>query len=176
MICKEINNCFESAISNKKGICYTGQNCIVSADKRSKVTCEESRKTYCLKNNGKFVMKCRIDGGAIKEDKTVPNGLQKCDFLYLIKSVEDTAILIELKGVMIKKAIQQILSTFKIYGELLKRYSKVYVRIVVTSSVPKIKSDPDYIKLSKLVKGTYKGNIKIKTKNFEESILDVEKE
>lgn len=176
MICKEINKCFQSAIGNKKGICSIGQNCIISADRRSKVTCEESRRTYCLKNDGKFIMNCRIDGGAIKEDKTVPNGLQKCDFLYFIKSIEDIAILIELKGVMIKKAIQQILSTFKIYGELLKSYSKVYVRIIVTSSVPKIKSDPDYIKLSKLVKGTYKGNVKIKTVKYEESILELEKE
>lgn len=62
--------------------------------------CEERGKKYVLENTQKnHVVLYKIDGGVVVQDKTVPQGICKCDYLFTINGTEKEAIVTELKGV-----------------------------------------------------------------------------
>lgn len=172
MICKELERCYDSIIDNK-GIpdCPNDiTQCIKSHDARSEVKCKQKGKSYILKNDKHLhIVSYKIDGGAILQDKKVPEETRACDNLYCINDkINPTAILIELKGKHIRHAIKQILNTYEIYKTFLTRFCRLYIRIVVTSSTPKLFADPLYVKLSTIVK-QQNGNIKIKEITFIEN-------
>lgn len=184
MICRQVYECYEA----KKGksvsykCCNDKDDCIVYYDSRTNAKCEENGKTYNLVNSfGYNVALFRVDGGLIVVDKTVSSGTEKCDYMYCLNSggEDKTIILTELKGVDIRKAVKQLLSTLEIYGEFIANFGGIYCRAVVGSSVPQIKADPNYVKLYKkleALKGKAKaGNIKIQKTPFVEKYEELNK-
>lgn len=109
-------------------------------------------------------------------DKTVPDGICKCDYLFLISGVEPSAILIELKGVDVTHALRQIQGTIKLYKDFLNNFSHVYARIIVTSSMPNLKATPDYVNLVRMIRKVLNGNVKIVEKEFEEADVELSKD
>ena len=73
------------------------------------------------------VRQYRIDGEVYKEDG------ERCDWLLLNDDWEEVYY-IELKGSDISKAIQQIISTEKLFAEELKHYTSFYRIIYKTGS------------------------------------------
>lgn len=98
---------------------YTNQTKIVFKENKSKYS--------AINKSKKYVYKLKIDKGMLKDHK----GL-KCDCgLYIEK--EQVLILIELKGVDVEKAFNQVLKTY----EWLYNYSdgcdvKLKIRIIIT--------------------------------------------
>lgn len=183
MICRQVNECYEAIKSGTVSPkCDNGDSCLVYYDSRTNAKCEENRKVYNLVNSfGYNVALFRVDGGMIAVDKTVSSGTEKCDYMYCLNSDGDdkTVILTELKGVDIRKAIKQLLSTLEIYGDFIKKFEGIYCRAVVGSSVPKIKADPNYVKLHKklesLKRNVKEGNIKIQKSPFVEKYEELNK-
>lgn len=56
-----------------------------------------------------------MDGGIISEDKSVPSNTNKCDYLFVIGDAAPTAVLTELKGVNVPKALIQLKGTLLMY-------------------------------------------------------------
>lgn len=177
MICDMLPFCYKTAIDSKE--CLDCPNsidkCITICGNISNVKCEENGKVYILNNTlGRHTIKYKIDGGVIKEDSSVPDGTNKCDFLYLINDkTAQVAILIELKGKSINKAITQLVGTLDIYRSFFNKFTSVYCRIVITSSTPKIKASPNYINLRKTVQ-KLNGNVKIAEKRMIEKDIDLD--
>ena len=114
MICNRLELCVEEVLSGKhpEKCGNHSEQCIVSADRRSEIKCEEKKKKYILENSMKNqVISFRMDGGIIVVDSSVPDKLNKCDFLFVVHSQERSAILIELKGMDVPKALKQIQET-----------------------------------------------------------------
>lgn len=179
MICKRLEVCLNEELSgiNTKSCKNNASMCIESSDRRSEVKCEEKRKKYILQNSMKnHVISYRMDGGIIVLDATVPEGTSKCDYLFVDNAGEPIAILIELKGVDVAKAIKQIKGTLDIFKDFFKSFAHVYGRAVVTSSTPNLKASPDYVNLVNLLKKTYNGNVKIVNQQFIEKDVDLDKE
>lgn len=145
MICKNLESCVNEELSGKKYL-KCGNNkekCIQSSDNRSAVKCEEKRKKYILENTMRnHVISYKMDGGIIVADASVPEGTNKCDYLYIVNSAEKSAILTELKGVDVPKALKQISGTLILYKDFFRKFSHVYGRAVVTSSTPEPESQP----------------------------------
>lgn len=179
MICSKLKMCVTSILDNIDLPECDNKNrdiCIVSSDKRSHVKCEENGKKYIFDNTKKDYVICyKMDGGIIVEDKTVPNGTGKCDYLYVINSNEQSAILVELKGVNVSKALKQISGTLDLYKEFL-RTLHVYGRVVVSSSTPNLKASPEYVNLARKIRLNYNGNIKITERQFVEKDIELSKE
>lgn len=177
MICNKISECYNAKIKASKftSCPHNQKKCIDKEGKISNVKCEENGKVYVLQNTeNKYIISYRMDGGVIKEDKSVPNGTNKCDYVFMIEDKSaPKVILIELKGVSVKKALLQLLGTIDLYENFLNSCSNVFGRIVVTSSTPKLKADPSYITLSKKIKVKYNGNIKIQEKRLLEKYIDL---
>lgn len=176
MICNKLQDCVIAEFSGNGFPKCTNKNkefCIESSDKRKFVKCEERGKKYTLENTKKdHVISYKMDGGVIVVDKTVAEGTNKCDYLYVLNSEKTDAILIELKGVDISKALKQIKGTLTIYKDFFSHFQHVYGRIVVTSTTPNLKASPEYVNLVKQFK-TYHGNIKINKQSFEEKDVDL---
>lgn len=117
-----------------------------------------------------------MDGGVIVTDTSVPEGINKCDYLYVVNSTEQTAILVELKGENVSKALKQIQATLEQYKDFFKKFAHVYGRTIVVSSTPDLKASPAYVNLVRLLKKVYHGNIKIVERQFVEKDVDLEKE
>jgi hypothetical protein len=111
------------------------------------------------------VISYKMDGGIISTDKTVPVGTVKCDYLMVIDSPDKEAVLIELKGVEVRKALEQINATLDLYKDLFVTFTHVYARAVVTSATPNLKASPEYVKLATKIKRCH-GNVKIKERKF----------
>lgn len=177
MICNRLALCVEEQFSGKKAQKCMNHNfstCIESSDRRSKVKCEERRKKYILENTRKrHVVAYKMDGGIIVLDKTVPEGICKCDYLYAIEDLENTVVLIELKGVDVAHAIKQIRGTLTQFKDVFRNFQHVYGRIVVTSSVPDLKASPDYVNLAQMFRQNFGGNIKIVEKEFSEQDISL---
>lgn len=62
------------------------------------------------------IISYKMDGGIIAVDKYVPEGTNKCDYLYVINNSESIAILTELKGVNVSKALKQISDTLFLFN------------------------------------------------------------
>ena len=112
MICRKLEECINGELqSNSLEKCdnKSRMNCIKSSDKRSAVKCEENKKKYVLENTKKnHVILYKMDGGIIAEDKSVPLNTSKCDYLFVIGDATPTAVLTELKGVNVPKALIQL--------------------------------------------------------------------
>ena len=179
MICSNLKMCILSELDNTDLPQCDNKDqstCIVSSDKRSLVKCEENGKKYIFENTAKNHVICyKMDGGIIVEDKTVPNGTNKCDYLYIIDGNERSAILAELKGVDVSKALKQISGTLDLYKDVFKTLH-VYGRVVVSSSTPNLKAKPEYVNLVKKIRLNYSGNIKIAERQFVEKDIDISKE
>lgn len=176
MICIKLETCMKNELAGGKSFsCDIG--CIESSDKRSEVKCEEKRKKYILQNTAKnHVISYKMDGGIIVLDSNVPQGTSKCDYLYVVDTKELSAILIELKGVDVARAIKQISETLNIYRNFFKSFAHIYGRVVVTSSTPNLKASPDYVNLVNLLKKTYHGNLKIAKQQFVEKDAELDRE
>ncbi|WOO36072.1 hypothetical protein R2R35_20080 [Anaerocolumna sp. AGMB13020] len=177
MICNKLSLCFDAKKNSGdfRECPNIPSKCIEKEGTISNIKCEENGKIYILQNtDNKYIVSYKMDGGVIKEDSTVPPGTNKCDYLYLInEKTEPMAIIIELKGTSVKKAITQLLGTIELYDKIFSNCSKVFCRIVVTSSTPMIKAEPAYIKLSKKIQSKLNGNIKIHEKKFIEKYTEL---
>lgn len=93
-----------------------------------KLVCEENKNgvKFILYANGFEFYKIKIDGDVEKNTAT-----KKCDFLVIKKDKEDIEIFIELKGSDIKKAYEQIITSYKKYSDNNKN-PKLYAAIVVS--------------------------------------------
>lgn len=178
MICSRLMECTKEEVSQeKKTLCMNGNRpeCVHVSDKRSEVKCEEKGKKYILKNTMKnHIILYQIDGGVIVADKLVPEGTSKCDFLFVICKQNPEAILTELKGVDVRKSLKQLEGTLRLFKDYFRTFSKIYGRVIVTSSTPKLKATPEYVKLVKLLSGTYHGNLRIEERQFTETDTELE--
>lgn len=68
------------------------------------------------------IISYKMDGGIIAVDKYVPEGTNKCDYLYVINNSESIAILTELKGVNVSKALKQISDTLFLFKDFSKSF------------------------------------------------------
>lgn len=179
MICSNLQKCIEEQFGAEKLEKCDNQNkriCVEASDRRSAVKCEEHGKKYVYENSKKnHVILYKMDGGVIVDDKTVPLSTSKCDYLYVINDTERTAILTELKGINVSKSLEQIKGTLLLYKNVFKNFKYVYARAVVTSSTPNLKATPAYTNLEKMIRETYKGNIKISERQLWEKDKDLYK-
>ena len=179
MICSKLRNCVNGEINGKplKDCDNNKTKCIESSDHRSLVKCEEKSKKYVLANTMKnHIISFKMDGGIVTVDRTVPQGINKCDYLYIVNSSEKIAILTELKGVNVQKSLIQIYDTLVLYKDAFKEYAHIYGRAIVTSSTPNLKVSPEYVRLYKLIRQKYNGNIKIVERSFTEKDTELDKE
>lgn len=178
MICNQLNACVAQEQANKTNhLCVNRNrdNCIKSADRRSKVKCKEKNKEYILDNTlNNFVISYKVDNGVIVEDNSVENGINKCDYLYMICQEERKAILVELKGVDVAKALKQIRATLKLFPDVFEQCVNVYGRLVVMSAMPNLKARPEYVNVAKLLRGKYHGNLKIEERQFVEKDIELD--
>ena len=128
--------------------------CIKSADIRTKITCKEKHVSYTLVNDvdpKEFVKNYTIDGAVID------GGIRKCDGMFYVPKLKKV-LLIELKGNQFEHAVTQLLSTFDILKDELSG-KQVYSRIV-SSNVPQIRVPSSNMKqlisVTKRYSGTYK--------------------
>ena len=176
MICRKLEQCINrELISNSLEKCdnQNRMNCIESSDRRSAVKCEENKKRYVLENTKKnHVILYKMDGGIIA-DKSVPLNTSKCDYLFVIGDATPIAVLTELKGVNVPKALNQLKATLLLYKNVFCKLGHVYARAIVTSSTPNLKASPEYVNLERMIRKDYKGNIKIVEKQFNEKDIEL---
>lgn len=177
MICKNLYECINGELQNtslEKCDNKNRMNCIESSDRRSEVKCEENKKKYILENTNKNqVILYKMDGGIIAEDKSVPLNTNKCDYLFVIGDETLTAILTELKGVNVSKALIQLKGTLSLYKDVFCKFGHVYARAIVTSSTPNLKASPEYVNLERMIRMDYRGNIKIVERKFSEKDIEL---
>lgn len=178
MICEDLEKCIARTIKGEEPEkCNNRKDeCIESSDERSSVKCEEKKKRYILNNTRKkHVVSYKMDGGIICLDATVPAQTPKCDYLYVVEGERPAAILVELKGVDVRKAMGQIDSTLMLFPKFFRSCSNVYGRIVVSSSIPRLKAEPSYLKLQRKLMTSYGGNLKIQERQLEEKDTELDK-
>lgn len=177
MICRKLEECINGELqSNSLGKCdnKNRMNCIESSDRRSAVKCEENKKKYVLENTKKnHVILYKMDGGIIAEDKSVPLNTSKCDYLFVIGDATPNAVLAELKGVNVSKALSQLKGTLLLFKNVFCKFGHVYARAIVTSSTPNLKASPEYVNLERMIRKDYKGNTKIVEKQFNEKDIEL---
>lgn len=176
MICNKVETCADHRLTLGNVIECTNseEKCVEYCDQRSNAKCEAGGKKYIIENDNAKILLFNMDEGIIVADKDVPNGIEKCDFLYIINSVDDTAVLVELKGIHVTKSLSQIEATYMRYKSMFGKMKHVYGRSIVSSSVPRINATPEFIKLSdKLRKNG--GNLKIKEKQYIEKLSELDK-
>lgn len=178
MICNRVRHCVESAMTDTLSKCSTNQNCIAFSDTRKTAVCTEKRKRYAIENYSKPSLRRRvtllhIDGGVVVVDRTTPENQGKCDYLFVVETAEyPVAVLVELKGVHIREAVNQIKETLKLLDGSLNSCRKVHARIICGSGTPNIKTTPAYINLSREIKRR-NGTIEIYANNYVESIASL---
>lgn len=177
MICRKLGECINGELRSKPLQECDNKNrvsCIEASDRRSAVKCEENKKKYVLENTKKnHVILYKMDGGIISEDKSVPLNTSKCDYLFVVDDGSPTAILTELKGVNVSKALIQLRGTLSLYKNVFCKFGHVYARAIVTSSVPNLKASPEYVNLERMIRKDYKGNVKIVERQFNEKDTDL---
>ena len=179
MICDKFGECIEAQLKDSSLKQCANRNsgeCIEVSDNRPSVKCEERKKKYVLDNTEKnHVILYKMDGGVIVEDKTVMQGTNKCDYLFVIGGVDKRAILTELKGVDVPKSLEQLKGTLSQYASVFRGFKQVYARVIVTSSTPTLKATPAYVNLERLVRQQYHGNVKIEERQFREKDTELDK-
>lgn len=177
MICRKLENCiYEELRSNSLEKCDNKNrtNCIESSDRRSAVKCEENKRKYILENTKKnYVILYKMDGGIIKEDSSIPLNTSKCDYLFVIGDVNPSAVLTELKGINVSKALIQLKATLLLYKNVFCKFEHIYARAIVTSSTPNLKASPEYVNLERMIRKDYKGNVKIAEKQLNEKDIEL---
>ena len=123
---------------------------------------EKKRKYKLINISHKNICKIKIDGGYIN-DTTV----NKCDYGFLICN-DNHILLVELKGVDLICAIEQIHSTILLKRDEFNGF-RISARIVLTKmNVPNIQNNPKFLKLKKVI--TQKnGDIKYKSRLLSEN-------
>lgn len=178
MICKKLVSCVEKTVKGQiSDQCDNVQEmCVISSDDRLYVRCEEKKKKYTLVNTQKRrVVSYRMDGGIVYMDADVPEQTARCDYLYVISGGKPRAVLTELKGVDVKKAMKQINNTLDLFDDFFQKCSNVYGRIIVTSSIPRLRATSEYVKLQKKLENSYKGNLKIGERQLAEKDIELDK-
>lgn len=179
MICSRAEECTKAEEAGLTDIKCPNKNrkkCVLASDRRRFIKCEEKNKKYILENTEEnHVILYQVDGGMIVSDHTVPAGITKCDFMYVICRENRIAVLTELKGVDVPKSLRQIEGTLLMFKSYFKMFSNVYGRVVVASSTPDLKASPAYVKLEKLLRRSYHGNIKIAERKFAEKDTELGK-
>lgn len=92
-------------------------------------TCEENKKKFTLNNATGFV-KVQIDGGVLSlNDKAT-----RCDFLLFkeVKLKRLIEIFVELKGIDVLKALEQLEGSIQMFA----KSSNQYAMVVVTKMIP----------------------------------------
>ena len=152
------------------------KKCIAFFDRRSQPSCTEKGKTYTLDASGENlqVLCFHIDGGVVDS-----NDCNKCDYAFFLKDKASggngRAIFIELKGKHIRDAMKQLNDTLSLdtFKDVAKTYKKIYGRIVITSSVPRIRNDNQFMDLKERFMDLG-GNLKISEINFVENYADLD--
>lgn len=176
MICRMLKTCTENELNgHEHAQCDNNRKeCIVSSDCRAKVKCEENRKKYVLDNTlSNHVILYHMDGGIIVEDSSIAQEIKKSDFLYVIDAGERTAILVELKGVNVSDALRQLQETLNNFKGYFASFQHVYGRVVAFSFRPALKATSEYMKLVKILREKYHGNLKIAGKELFEKDKDL---
>ena len=177
MICDRWQACVKSQfIEGTLPICVNQNrdHCIESSDCRSKVKCEEKRKWYILENTKKERVLCyKMDGGIILQDRLVPEGTCKCDYVLFTGGLKGKVILVELKGVDVAHALKQLSGTLLLFRTFFQTFSQVHGRIVVTSMAPNIKATPDYVNLVRFLRKNFHGTIKITERELMEKDIEL---
>lgn len=165
MICEHWGICIDECLqSGKPDNCLNhpkhSEKCILSCDKRPRITCRDRGKTFTILNTvGNNAINYRMDGGIIKSDKTVPEGIRKCDNAVILDGDKRVAVLVELKGEQISSGISQLYETYNRYREVFAVFSRIYARCVTNRRIPpNLKATPEYRKLMIAIgkKGNYK--------------------
>lgn len=175
MICTKLEKCISYELSGHGiDICDNSEvKCVESSDNRPLVKCEQKSKKYTLKNTlNNHIIVYNMDGGIVKMDASVPEGINKCDYLYIIGFDVLTAVFIELKGEDVPQALRQIYSSLMQYKDVIKKFAHVYGRVIVTSSTPNLKANPPYVNLARLL-AKHGGNIKIVERQFVEKDIEL---
>ncbi len=148
---------------------YCIEKCRKYRDKRSNAKAEERGKSIVFEGGGNEVICYRVDGGIIAGQSNC-----KCDNLLLF--VDDRqAVFIELKGVDIRHALEQIETAVSILGKDLTGYD-FHGRIVAVSGIPDIKNDSKYKNLWKLLKRhNINATLRIRENKQREKALDLKK-
>lgn len=177
MICKHLKECVEGEFAKHPIVKCDNNNqteCRCSSDNRSFVSCEEKGKKYTLENTmKKQVISYRMDEGIIALDKDVPEGTAKCDYLYVLNDPERTAILTELKGVDVPRALRQLDATLTLFKTFFRTCAHVHGRIIVASSTPDLKAKPEYVNLVKRLGRDYAGTLKIAKRELREKDIEL---
>lgn len=152
MICKKLHECCEG----NPCTCADKDVCVIYKDSRKNAVCQENKKRYNLMNDKNYVVALyHMDGGIIRNE---PN-TYKSDFLYVIYDPDcPTAVLVELKGHDIYRALRQIQADLDRFGDILKR--RICARIVC-KSVPRLYNDPVFKRIKKDIMKNYKGTFMI---------------
>ena len=165
MICEQWGTCIEECVQNGKPTkCCNHrkhvEKCILSCDKRSRVTCSDQGKTYTILNSrNKLAINYQMDGGIIKPDKKVPVGVKKCDNVVVFNGSTRIAVLVELKGVQVSDGISQLYETYDRFRDLFSTFNRIYARCVTNRRIPPdLRATPNYRKLISAIgkRGNYK--------------------
>lgn len=180
MICERWGTCIEECVRNGKPAKCTNhhkyvEKCILSCDKRSRVTCSDHGKTYTIINKGKkLAINYQMDGGIIKLDKHVPVGVKKCDNVVVLNGSTNAAVLVELKGVQVSDGINQLYETYSRYRNVFSTFNKIYARCVTNRRIPPdLRATPGYKKLMSAI--GMRGNYKSIRAGEEEADIDFER-
>lgn len=146
MVCNTFSSCHHELsrdVSTLRPHCI--QNCLKYRDKRSNAKAEERGKSINFQNDmGDEVACYRVDGGIVGQDSC------KCDNLLLFIGGRQ-AVFIELKGVDVPHALEQINSAIKLIGRDLSDFDW-HGRVIASSGTPNIMNDPKYKNLWKILK------------------------
>ncbi len=160
------------------------KKCIDFLDKRSQIKCEEKGKTYILDQSKKYpryeVIKFFVDKGVITDPEA--STVAKCDNVVPIRDAETsvdkggTAILVELKGVDTKHALEQLSATLnqQQLQSLWDNQRRVFGRVVCRSTPPRIRNTEEYMSVKEAF-FERNGNIKIAEENMVEEYDELER-
>jgi len=169
MECNSFKLCINSLEkSDKKEATCSLSECLKSYDKRNKVVVEENRKKYELINhNSDRIANFHVDGGMISSNSTI-----KCDNL-LVDIDAKVAIFIELKGIDLKHALEQVDAMVTRLSPDLQNY-RISARIITSNrtNVPNIKTCPQYIALNRKIL-TNRGSVGIRANIISETVANV---
>ena len=93
--------------------------------------------------------------------------------MFVSVDATTTAVLTELKGVNVAKALIQLKGTLLLYKNVFCKFGHVYARAIMTSSTPNLKARPEYVNLERMIRKDYKGNVKIVIQQFNEKDIEL---
>lgn len=147
MVCNKLKECIEKFSETPHLLdpkCFL--KCTKGRSTDSNLKFEENKKMIVFQNpNRRETISYWVDGGMI-DDTTIV----KCDGLFIVLGL-NKAVFIELKGVDVKHAIEQIGNTVKMYKKDLQDFG-LNGRIICTSATPRLQNEPYFIKLNKYFK------------------------